>query len=114
MRERTCSHQQVRVRCEVWTRLPACETLARRSSPGRSRQFDRRLGDDGSVVLFCVADLRIRVHAPRCAGPQPLRFCVNARPANGIKAMLPIVQRSARARAAASPQNAIATKAKRR
>jgi hypothetical protein len=51
----------VRVRCEVWTRLPARETLARSLESGASRQCGRRLGDEVSVVLFCVDNLRIRV-----------------------------------------------------
>ena len=43
-----------------------------RSSPGRSRQSGRRLGDEASVVRFCVDNLRIRVmHRAALAGAPP-------------------------------------------
>jgi hypothetical protein len=83
------------------------DEIAVRRIPDRRR----RLGDDASVVLFCVANLRIRVRAPRCDRSRTLRSCVNV---GRIITMLPVVQRSARVRAAAPAQNAIATKAKRR
>ena len=65
-------------------------------------------------ALFCVADLRICV-MHRVALGLRRSFAVNAGALRmRIIGMLPVVQRSARGRAAAPAQNAIATQTKRR
>lgn len=98
-----------------------CESACRRarrsigcSSPGRSRQYVRRLGDDFSVVLFCVDELRIHVMHRVALGLKRCGCGERRRPGMRIIAMLPVAQRSARGRAAAPAQNAIAAKTKRR